>query len=214
MDESEGMDEMVRRAVSGDSQALATLFTIHQERLERMVCLRLDPRLRGRIDPGDVLQEAFIEASERVGEYARETKVSLFVWLRGLTGQKLVDLTRHHLGTKMRSAGKEVSFDRGGVPEASTDSLVLHLLGRLNSPSQAAIRAETRLVIQEALNAMDPIDREILTLRHFELLSNLETSQSLGLSPAAASTRHLRAIRRLKAILDAIPEFADVVKNL
>src|SRR4051794_26166133 len=111
-------EELVHRAVGGDLEALASLFTIHRERLERMVCLRLVPQLRGRIDPGDVIQEAYLEASRRVGEFARGASVSMFVWLRGLTGQKLVDLMRHHLGTKMRAAGREVSIDRAAVPEA------------------------------------------------------------------------------------------------
>jgi RNA polymerase sigma-70 factor (ECF subfamily) len=107
----------------------------------------------------------------------------------------------------MRDAGQEVSLHRGALPQASSVSLAQQLLAGLTSPSQAAIRAEMQLKLQDALNSMDPIDREVLVLRHFEELNNIETAAVLGIEPAAASKRHLRAIRRLKTILDQVPGF-------
>jgi RNA polymerase sigma-70 factor (ECF subfamily) len=98
---------------------------------------------------------------------------------------------------------------RGALPQASSVSLAAQLLGRFTSPSRAAIRAETQLRVQEALNAMDPIDREVLALRHFELLSNGEVAQILGLSKAAASNRYIRALKRLKEILAAVPGLGE-----
>jgi RNA polymerase sigma-70 factor (ECF subfamily) len=105
----------------------------------------------------------------------------------------------------MRNAGLEVSLYRGDFPRASSASLAELLLGRLTTASQAAIRAETQLRVQEALNGMAPIDREVLILRHFEMLSNEETAQVLGLKPSAASNRHLRALKRLKEIMAQVP---------
>jgi RNA polymerase sigma-70 factor, ECF subfamily len=107
----------------------------------------------------------------------------------------------------MRDAGCEVSLHRGGLPAADSVSLAAQLLGKLTSPSQAAIKAETRLVVQEALNSMDPVDREVLALRHFEQLSTSETAEILGLSKAGAGSRYLRAIKRLRQILSQLPEF-------
>src|SRR5207249_774953 len=152
-----------------DPQALADLFAHYRERLWRMVHLRLDRRLQGRLDPEDVLQETFLVLSKRFAEYARNPAMPFFLWLRQLTGQKLIDLHRQHLGARMRDAGQEVSLHRGALPQASSASLAAQLLGRLTSASRAAIRAETQLRVQEALNSMDPIDREVLTLRNFEM---------------------------------------------
>jgi RNA polymerase sigma-70 factor (ECF subfamily) len=192
---------LLERALGGDCAALAELFQRHRGRLEQMVRLRLDHRLRGRLDPADVLQEAYLDVTRRFGEYRRDPSMPFFLWLRLLTGQRLIDLHRQHLGTKMRDAGLEVSLHHGDFPPASSASLAELLLGRLTTPSRAAIRAETQLRVQEALNAMDAIDREVLVLRHFEMLSNEETAQVLGLKPSAASNRHLRAVKRLKEII-------------
>ena len=200
---------LLERALGGDCGALAELFERHRGRLEQMVRLRMDRRLQGRLDPSDVVQEAYLDVARRFREYAADPAVPFFLWLRFLTGQKLVDLHRQHLGTKMRNAGLEVSLYRGDFPRASSASLAELLLGRLTSASRAAIRAETQLRVQEALNSMDPIDREVLVLRHFEMLSNEETAQVLGLKRQAASNRHARALTRLKEILAQLPGFGD-----
>jgi RNA polymerase sigma-70 factor, ECF subfamily len=207
-DESQ-TDDLLRRAQGGDERALGELFARHRDRLRRMVRLRLDRRVYGRLDPSDVLQEAFLDLARRLPEYGADPKVPFYLWLRGLTGQRLLVLHRHHLGARMRDAGQEVSLHRGALPHASSESLAQHLLGRLTSPTLAAIRAELQLKLQEALNAMDPTDREVVVLRHFEELSNAETAEVLGLQPSAASKRYIRAIRRLKGILDAVPGFFD-----
>lgn len=195
------IEVLLGRAAAGDGRAVAELFERHRGRLEQMVRLRLDRRLQGRLDPADVLQEAYLDLTRRLPDYLAHPTLPFYLWLRLLTGQKLVDLHRQHLGTKMRDAGLEVSLHRGALPRASSASLAERLLGRLTTASRAASRAETQLRVQQALNAMDPIDREVLVLRHFEMLSNDEAARVLGLKPSAASNRHLRAVRRLKAIL-------------
>ena len=129
----------------------------------------------------------------------------VYPWLRQLAWERLLKWHRAHIQVQKRSVGREVSLYRGPMPEATSASLAAQLLGRLTSPSLAAIRAETQLKVQEVLNAMDPIDREVLVLRHFEMLSNEETAQVLGLKPSAASNRHLRALKRLKAIIAQVP---------
>jgi RNA polymerase sigma-70 factor (ECF subfamily) len=172
-----------------------------------MVRLRLDRRVGRRLDASDVLQEVYFDVARRFPEYAATPAVPFYVWLRALTGQRLIDLHRQHLGAKMRDAGQEISLYRGAFPQASSASLAQQLLAGLTSPTQAAIRAEMQLKLQEALNSMDPIDREVVVMRHFEELNNIETAAALGIEPSAASKRYLRAIRRLKAILDQIPGF-------
>jgi RNA polymerase sigma-70 factor (ECF subfamily) len=133
-----------------------------------------------------------------------------FLWLRFLTGQQLLMVHRRHLGAKIRDVGQEVSLYRGALPQASSVSLAAQLLGRITSPSLAAVRAEMQLKLQEVLNGMDPLDREVLTLRHFEALNNGETAAVLGIQKAAASNRYVRALRRLKEVLSTMPGFFDV----
>ena len=199
---------LLRRALAGDESALAALFDGYRERLRRMIRLRLDRRLSGRIDTSDVLQEAYLEVRKRIAEYARDPAAMPFhLWLRLIAGQRLTDVHRHHLGSQMRDAGQEVSLHRGPFPQADSISLAAQLLGKMTSASKAAIRAEHKLIVQEALNGMDPIDREVVVLRHFEELNNIETAGVLGIELSAASKRYLRAIRRLKVILDQIPGF-------
>jgi RNA polymerase sigma-70 factor (ECF subfamily) len=201
------IDDLLRQARAGDADALGALFAHYYGRLRKMVHLRLDRRIAGRLDPSDVLQDAYVDVARRFPEYAAAPTVPFYTWLRALTGQRLIDLHREHLGARMRDAGQEVSLYRGALPQASSGSLALQLLAGLTSPTQAAVRAELQLKLQEALNSMDPMDREVLVLRHFEELTNIETAAVLGIEASAASKRYLRAFRRLKAILDQIPGF-------
>jgi len=209
--ESESIDVLspLRRGLDGDRQALADLWDTYRERLRKLVRLRMDRRLQGRIDPSDVLQEAFVDFATRAGEYADDPTMPFYLWLRFLTGQRLQLLHRHHLGAQMRDAGREVSLHRGAMPQATSVSLAAQLLGRFTSVTQAVQRAEMQVILQEAINAMDPLDREILALRHFEELSNAETAEVLEIKPTTASTRHIRALKRLRESLLKTPGFFD-----
>jgi RNA polymerase sigma-70 factor (ECF subfamily) len=196
---------LLQQAAAGDSQRWGELLTRHKERLRRMVSLRLDQRLQGRLDASDVLQEAYLEAWTRLGEYVRDPAVPFFLWLRFLVGQKLVTLHRHHLGREMRDAGREVSLYRGALPEASSAALAAQLLGQDTRPSEAVLRVELKIRLQAALNQMDPLDREVIALRHFEQLSRAETAQALQMRESAVSKRYVRALERLKDILASMP---------
>ena len=204
-DNSGETDQILRRAAQGDLADWGKLLERHRKRLRRMIALRLDLRLQGRLDASDVIQEAFLEATTRLPEYLRQPSMPFFLWLRFLTGQKLMELHRHHLGAQMRDAGREVSLYRGSLPATSSAALAAQLLGHDTRPSEAAIRAERKIRLQEALNSMDPLDREILALRHFEQLNNTETAQLLEIQEAAASKRYIRALKKLKTILSGLP---------
>jgi len=201
--------DLLRRAAAGDERAIGDLFARHRDRLRAMVRLRLNRRLQGRVDPSDVLQDAFLEVSRHFADYARDPKLPFFLWLRHITGQKLIAVHRQHLGAQMRDAGREVSLYRGALPQASSASLAAQLLGGFTSASQAAGRAELQVQVQEALNSMDPLDREVLALRHFEMLSNEEVATVLGIKKSAASNRYVRALGRLKDMLATLPDFGD-----
>jgi RNA polymerase sigma-70 factor (ECF subfamily) len=202
--------ELLQRAATGDQEAVNELFALYRDRLRAMVRLRLNRRLQGRVDPSDILQEACLEVSRGLAEYLRAPTLPFFLWLRHITGQKLIIAHRQHLGAQMRDADREVSLYRGALPQASSASLAAQLLGRLTSPTRAALRAELQIRVQEALNSMDPLDREVLTLRHFEMLTNAETAELLGIKKSAASNRYIRALERLKDLLSELPDFAEL----
>lgn len=182
----------------GDDQVIGALFEQHRERLQRMVQFRLDPRLIGRIDSEDVLQETFIEAGKRLKAFRDDDKPFL-VWIRLITQQTMIDLHRKHLGAKMRTAGKEVA-----APQSGTLSGLF--VGHITSPSRAMMREEVRAKIEGALQEMDEIDREVLMLRHFEDLSNKDAATVLGIQENAASNRYVRALGRLKGFLGSLGE--------
>ncbi len=188
---------------AGGEEALAQTFNRYRDRLEQMVRFRLDQRLLGRVDPADVLQESYIEIARRFESYADNPTVSFYVWIRQITWQTLLTVHRRHLGQK-RDAGQELFFDRR-YAEQSSVNLAQFLAASLTSPSQAVIRDENLSILRHAIDAMDSVDQEILILRHFEQLSNAKVAEVLDLSPTAASNRYVRALRRLRKMLNVIP---------
>jgi RNA polymerase sigma-70 factor (ECF subfamily) len=190
---------------AGGRRALAGLFDAYRERLDRMIDLRLDSRLRSRLDPSDVIQDAFIDANKRLDDYLRDPKLPPFLWLRLIVGERLTNLHRHHLGTGMRDAGREVSLFHEALPQASSAALASMLLGKQTSPTQAAQRAERLLRVQEALNSLEAVDREILSLRHFEQLNRAEAALALGISEEAGAKRYIRALKRIRDVMSRMP---------
>ncbi|HEV2947684.1 MAG TPA: sigma-70 family RNA polymerase sigma factor [Gemmataceae bacterium] len=209
---------------------LAELFARHKDRLRRMVRLRLDRRLQGRTDPGEVVQEAYAEMCRRVDELGamlsrpgagdlheknlqgRESMppCDAFLWMRKITGERLQAIHQEFFGATVDVAGQDVSLFRGALPEANSVSLAAQLLGRLGDlppAAQEAERAEKQLRLQEALNGMNPLDREILALRHFEELSNPEAAEVLHMAPAESSKLFIHALKRLKDIVSSMPGF-------
>jgi RNA polymerase sigma-70 factor (ECF subfamily) len=205
IDEGEEIAEQVERLRSGDEAALAPLFSAYRDRLRRMVEFRLDARLRGRVSTSDVLQEAYIDALKRLRHFQADAEVPLFVWLRTVTIQRLIQVHRQHLGAGIRDAAREVSLGRL-APEASSE-MIAEFIADQSSPSMAAQRGEALAQLREALDGLDPIDREVLALRHFEDLNNHEVAALLGIQPAAASKRYVRALERLKDALERFPDF-------
>jgi RNA polymerase sigma-70 factor, ECF subfamily len=209
-DSSVETKDIERRLRSGDAEALAELFSRERERLWRVIQFRLAEPLRGRLEPDDVLQDAFLAASQRLKHYADSPATSPFIWLRMIVNQTLVDLHRQHLGTQKRDAAREVSIDGAQYVQATSASVAIQLVGAFTSPSGAAARADIHSLVQTAIEQMDPIDREVLALRHFEELTNSEVAETLGIEQKAASIRYIRALRRLKEILAQVP---DLVKQ-
>ncbi len=195
------------RLRSGETAALAELWALHRERLQRLVGYRLDPRLPRRVDPEDVLQEAYLAAQQRLAHFALDGFTSAFVWLRLIVLQTLVDVHRHHLGAQQRDAGREIAGDRGGSGDGDGDgsaAFLARLSGGGISPSGPLLADERRERLFRAVGSLGETDREILALRHGEQLGNQEVAAILGIEEKAASIRYVRALRRLKDALAAV----------
>lgn len=157
--------------------------------------------MAARVDPSDVLHDAYLEASRQWDAFCAAPPMSLFDWLRFLVRQRLMALHRWHLGTRKRDANREFpSARQTGLPLGSCAALSKHL----TSSSQAAIRSETQRRLLQWMQALGEQDQEILVLRHEEELSNRVAAEELDISPAAASKRYIRALERLKSVADRV----------
>lgn len=196
-------DDAVARLRDGDPQLLGELFQEHQQRLLHVIRVRMDSRLAARIDEEDVLQEVYLDAAARIHHYIQHREGSFFIWLRLITTQTMANLYRRHLMTQRRDAKRDVSLNADHGPHSpAARPMAMQLIGHLTSPSKAAIRQESIEQLEQAIGDLKAIDREVIALRHFELLDNKEVAEVLGLTEKAASIRYIRAIKRLK---DALP---------
>jgi RNA polymerase sigma-70 factor (ECF subfamily) len=193
-------DELVDQLVQGDHHALAAIFARNQSRLRNLVARRLDARLSARVSPSDVLQESFVDALKRLRHFQADPDVPVFVWLRSVTIQRLIDMHREHLGALARDADREVPIASVDTRSAGSETMAAAFLDP-TSPSEDLERAEAIARVREALQSLDPTDREIITLRHLEELNNREAAALLGILPAAASKRHVRALARLRDVV-------------
>lgn len=197
------MDDVNRPRAKEESELpVESRLEQHRDRLRRLVDLRLDERVRGRVDASDVIQETQLEALKRSDEYERQSdEVPLFVWLRFLALQKVSQLHRHHLGTQARDVNREVSLFPPKMPSATSAVLAAQLVGKLTTASQAAERAEVKARVEDALQKMKDTDQEVLTLLHFEQLSHREAAAVIGINEKALGGRYVRALSRLKTAL-------------
>ena len=193
---------LLERLRHDGEQVLAEAFAVNRERFWHLVTFRMDRRIAARVDADDVLQEAFVAASKRLQHYLRDEGYTLFIWLRMIVAQTLVDVHRRHLGTEKRSAGREVSMRGNQYPQTTSVSLAAQLVANQTSVSNSVQRDETGQALASAIEQMSSLDQEAIALRHFEGLTNVEAAQVLGISVTAASNRYVRALSRLKEILE------------
>jgi RNA polymerase sigma-70 factor, ECF subfamily len=194
-------DELIRAAARGDGAARQQLIALHRERLRRMVAVRMDRRLAPRLDPSDVVQEALAEAARHLDEYLHEPPLPFYPWLRQFAWQQLRHLHRHHVDARRRSVAREEPWELP-LPDRSALDLARRLLASGTSPSRRLIRDELRAHVQDALARLDPRDREVLVLRYLEGLTTDEIAAVLGIRAGAVKMRHLRALERLRGLLD------------
>jgi RNA polymerase sigma-70 factor, ECF subfamily len=190
---------LVERARRGDGEARQLLLARHRDRLRRMVAVHLDRRLAARVDPSDVVQEALAEAARKLDDYLREQPLAFYPWLRRLAWERLAKLHQRHIGAERRSVTRE---EHAPLPEESAVELARRLVAPGTSPSHQVLRQELQVRVQAALAALPWRDREVLVLRYLEQLTTAETAAVLGLTAGAVKLRHLRALERLRGLLE------------
>ncbi len=208
LDDASEVRQILRDARRGDRRGLSDLLQRHRDRLRCLIHVRLDRRLRGRVDASDVIQETLLQAASDLDGYLKHReggRSSFFVWLRLLAIRKLRVIHRRHFGIQARDVEREISADRRRVADSASDPLIAKLPGALTSPSRALQRIEQTARLEESLGRLDPADREVLVLRHYEQLSNQETAEVLGISGTAACNRYVRSLKRLRHVLAEMP---------
>jgi len=198
-------DRLVKAAATGDEASWERLLKLHSGRLSRMLTLRMDGRMSRRVDVDDVLQDVYLQASQHLASYLRTPGAPFYLWLRGVAANVLLELHRRHLSTQMRDARRELPLPGGPPLDASSQVLAWHLADSATSPSNAAMKAERQLRLQQVIDRLPVGDKEVLALRHFEQLTPSETAQVLQISEKAAGMRYVRALKRLRDELAAGP---------
>jgi RNA polymerase sigma-70 factor (ECF subfamily) len=195
-EESPETRALLERLGNGEAQAGGLLLCQHRDDLWRQIDLRLDRRLRRRLDPSDVVQEAQLEAVRRLPDYLRRRPMPFWLWLRKIARERLIMAYRRHAVAECRSVGRDIA-----LPVPSSAVLGQQLLARGSSPSQGLRRQELAGRVRQAVAELSEADREMILMRNFEQLTNQQVAAVLGIDPATASQRYGRALIRLRAIL-------------
>jgi RNA polymerase sigma-70 factor (ECF subfamily) len=193
-------DRLVERAAQGDAVARDDLLNLHRDRLKRMVAVRLDPRMAGRIDPSDVVQETLAAAEQRLDRYLAEQPVAWYPWLRSLAWNQLIDIHRRHVRAQRRSVAREEPWEKA-MSDASATRLAECLPGKTLSPSRQILQQEIQKRVRSLLAELPCRDREIIVMRHLEGMSVREIASILEIPEGTVKSRHFRILESLRRVL-------------
>ncbi len=194
--------ELLAQVREGKEHAIDDLLERHRNSLRRMIQLRLDQRIQNRVDVSDVVQDVLVEANRRLSKYLENPVMGFQVWLRQIAKDRIIDAHRRHRASAKRSVDREQAMVSPGGQDHSTLELVNRLCDPGLTPAAMATQKEIAAQVELAVRELKGLDREIILMRHYEQMSNLEAADALGLTEPAASMRYLRALRRLRLILD------------
>lgn len=200
--EQDQTQELLVGAKQGDAEAVNRLLERHRQAVHRMVQMRLDQKIRRRVDVSDVVQDVFVEASRRLQEYLQNPGMPFHLWLRHIAQDRIIDAHRRHRVSAKRSVDQERALFAPAAGDRSSLDLAAQLCDGELTPAAAATQREMARKVEAAISRLDDQDCEVVVMRHYEQLSNQEVAVALGLTEPASSMRYLRAIRRLRQLLD------------
>jgi RNA polymerase sigma-70 factor (ECF subfamily) len=193
---------LLERVRQGDGEAINGLLERHRAAIRRMIDRRMDRAVQRRVDASDIVQDVLVEANRRLGDYLANPTMPFGLWLRHMARDRLIDAHRRHRVAGTRSVDKEVPLVSGEAGDHSRADLAGQLADRELTPAAAATWHELERRFAAAVDQLEDADRQIVLLRHFEHLSTAEAAEVLGLSKPAAGMRYLRAMRRLRGLLE------------
>ena len=193
-------------AKKGDGDAVNRLLERHRAPIRRLVELRLDRKVQRRVDVSDVVQDVMVEASGRLEKYLQDPAMAFHLWIRQIAWDRIIDTYRRHRVSAKRNMDREQSMSVAGNSDQSSMELAIQLCDPALTPAAAATQRELARNVEAAIDRLNDQDREVILMRHYEHLSNLEIAEALSLNPPAASMRYLRAVRRLRQLLEGTDE--------
>ena len=199
--DSEPTQQLLLNIRHGSDEAVNQLLERHRPAVRRMIDLRMDPVLKRRVDASDIVQEVLIQANRRLQSYLENPVMPFHLWIRQMAKDRLIDAHRRHRQTARRSMDREQPLAAAASGESSLD-LLAQLHDQELTPAAAATWQELQNRFEQACSRLDESDQEIVLMRHFEHMSNGDVAAALELTPQAASMRYLRAMRRLRKLLD------------
>ena len=195
-------ETLLDAARAGDPDAVNRLLEKHRGPVRRLVQIRLDRKVQQRVDVSDVVQDVMIEASGRLAKYLDNPAMAFHLWLRQIAWDRIIDTYRRHRVSAKRNMDREQPMAMPGGADHSTIELAAQLCDPGLTPAAAATQREIVSKVEAVIELLGDQDREIILMRHYEHLSNLEIAEVLNLNPPAASMRYLRALRRLRELLE------------
>lgn len=184
-----------------DDLWLLELWMEHRPRLQRIINARIPSLMAGRADSDDLMQECYLACGRRISFLQAKPEIPIFAKLRFICLQTLADLLRFHLGADKRDARKECAIADEGDSESGNQGAWLHLADTMASPRTQLLKMERQRMTRQVMSELTAKDKEILELRHFEDLSNLECAAVLEIEPKAASIRYVRALKRFQELV-------------
>ena len=211
--DGEATAELLVHVKDGESKAVEVLLDRHRDSLRRMIALRLDQRIMQRLDVSDVVQDVLIEANRRLIDYVNNPTIPFHLWIRQIAKDRIIDAHRRHRLSAKRSSDREQAAAAASPPDQSTMDLANQFRDGALTPAAAATQRELAQHIEMAIHHLKENDREIILMRHYEQLNNQEIAQALGLTEPAASMRYLRAIKRLREVIESLPDLYRELKE-
>jgi RNA polymerase sigma-70 factor, ECF subfamily len=195
-------ENLLAEARRGDRDAVNRLLEKHRGAVRRLVEMRLDRKVQQRVDVSDVVQDVMIEANGRLDKYLDDPAMAFHLWLRQIAWDRIIDTYRRHRVSAKRNMDREQPMSMPAGSDHSTMELAIQLCDPGLTPAAAAAQREIAFKVEAVIEQLGEQDREIIMMRHYEHLSNIEVAQVLGMNPPAASMRYLRAIRRLRELME------------
>jgi len=191
-------EKILKRAKEGDSAALGELLENFRNYLLFLARLQIDPRICGKLDAADIVQDTYLEAYQAFHQFRGENEVSFLAWLRQILATTLAASVRYYIGTKRR----DVRMEREICFKVDQSSVFWNqLVSNISTPSLKVSRKEMETQLAEAMGKLPAHYRKVLRLRHSENLPFQEIADQMGRSLDSVQKIWVRALAQLRDLV-------------